>query len=122
MQPDMGVVVHHPEALLDQMTLERRVLAEIRDKLLQHVGIEDRALDVLRAGIFAALELQDLEALARQRQGGGVAGHAGADDDRIESFFDHAYAPLARDPVARMRRQSCARTLRSAPAEAGSRR
>lgn len=89
----MGVVVHHPKALLDEMALQRRVLAEIRDKLLQHVGIEDRALHILGAGIFAALQLQDFESLARQGQGGGVAGHAGADDNRIESFFDHAYLP-----------------------------
>ena len=89
MQPDMGAVVHHPEALLDQMTFERRILAKIRDQLLQHVGIEDRALHVLRAGIFAALELQHLQAALGQRQRGGVAGHPGADDDRIEFFLDH---------------------------------
>ena len=47
--PGVGVVVHHPEALLDEVALQRRVLAEVRDQLLQHVGVEDRALHVLRA-------------------------------------------------------------------------
>ena len=60
--PGMGTVVHHPEALLDEMTLQRRILAEIRNDLFEHVGVEDRALHVLRARIFAALELQHLEA------------------------------------------------------------
>ncbi len=50
---------HHPEALFDQMALERRVLAKVGDDRLEHVGVHDRALHVLRAGIFAALELQD---------------------------------------------------------------
>ena len=92
-QPDMGAVVHHPEALLDQMTFERRILAEVRDQLFQHVGVEDRALDVLRSGIFAALELQHLQAALGQRQRGGVAGHPGADDNRIKSFLDHGTLP-----------------------------
>ena len=85
----MGVVVHHPEALLDEMAFQRRILAEIRDELLQHVRIEDRALHVLGAGIFAALDLQHFEAAFGHGEGGGVAGHAGADHDRIEFFFDH---------------------------------
>ncbi|OIQ63686.1 hypothetical protein GALL_547730 [mine drainage metagenome] len=46
-QPDMGAVIHHPEALLDQMTFQWRILAKIRDQLLQHIGIEDRPLNVL---------------------------------------------------------------------------
>ena len=89
MQPGMRLLVHHPEPLLDQMTLERRILAEIRDQLLQHVGVENRALHVLRAGIFAALDLQHLQAALGHRQRGGVAGHAGADHDRVETFLDH---------------------------------
>ena len=71
------------------MTFERRVFAKIRNELLQHVGVENRALDVLRSRIFAALELQHLQAALGQGQGGGVARHPGADDDRIEFFFDH---------------------------------
>ena len=54
-----------------------------------HVGMEDGTLHVPRAGILAALELQHLQAALSQRESGGIAGHAGADDDRIESFLDH---------------------------------
>ena len=59
MHARMGVVVHHPEALLDQMTLQRRVLAKVRDELFQHVGIEDArparswSPDIRRAPIAA---------------------------------------------------------------------
>ncbi len=88
-QPDMGLVVHHPETLLDQMTLQRRVFPEVRDQLFQHVGVQDRALHVLRAGIFAAFELQHLEAAACEGEGRGIAGHAGADHDGIKFFIEH---------------------------------
>ena len=89
MQPDMGAIVHHPEPLLDQMTLQQRVLAEIGDELFEHVGVEDRALHVLRSRIFAALELQHLEAALGHGEGCGIARHAGPDDDRVELLLDH---------------------------------
>ena len=38
-QPSVGVVVHHPEALLDQMALQWRVFAEIWNELLEHFRI-----------------------------------------------------------------------------------
>ncbi len=37
MQADMRPIVHHPEALLDDVALERGVLAEPRHQLFQHV-------------------------------------------------------------------------------------
>ena len=46
-----------------------------------------------------------LRPLLGQRVGGGVAGHAGADDDAIE-FLDHGGSPSAGEPVARVRRQA----------------
>ena len=73
---DIGIVVEHPHALLDQMTLERRVVAKIRNDLLQRVRIEDRSLYVFRARGFAPLDLQH----AQTRLGGGVRrGLGGAD-------------------------------------------
>jgi hypothetical protein len=101
MHAGMGVLAHHPEPLFDQMALERRVLAEVGDDRLEHVGVHDRALHVLRAGVFAALELQDGKALVGQREGRGVAGHAGADDDAIE-LLDHGGSPSGGEPVVRM--------------------
>ena len=88
MDAGVGVLAHHPEALLDQMPFERRILTEVGDDGFEHVGVHDRALDVLRAGVFAPLELKDAEPLRGQGVGRRVAGHAGADDDAIE-FFDH---------------------------------
>ena len=89
MQPGVGLVVHDPEPLLDQMALQRRVFAEVRDQLFQHVGVKDRALHVLRARILAALDLQHLQSALGQRQRSRVAGHAGTDHDRVETFFNH---------------------------------
>jgi hypothetical protein len=58
---DVGIVVEHPHALLDQMALERRIVAKIRDDLLERVRVEDRALHVFRTRRFAALDLQHLQ-------------------------------------------------------------
>ncbi len=101
---------HHPEALLDQMALQRRVFAEVRDDFFEHVGIENGALHILRARIFAAFELQHLEAARGHGIGGGVASHAGPDDDRVEFFLDHCQSSCdqPREPVAAMRRQALA--------------
>jgi hypothetical protein len=65
MDAGVAAVVHGPDALLDDVALERRVVAEVGDDLLQRVGVEDRALHVLAARILAALDLQHLEAGAR---------------------------------------------------------
>jgi hypothetical protein len=46
-------------------------------------------LYVLRAGIFAALDLQNFEPALGHGESGRIAPHSGADDDRIESLLDH---------------------------------
>ncbi|MGY4327533.1 hypothetical protein ACVWWG_001950 [Bradyrhizobium sp. LB7.2] len=56
--PGVRTLVHDPKALLDEMPFKRCIFSEIRDQLLQHIGIEDGALHVLRARILAALQLQ----------------------------------------------------------------
>ena len=94
MHAGMGGVGHQPEALFDQMALQRRLDAEIRDDLFHHVRIENAALDVFRARIFAALQLQHFQATRGHGVGGGVAGHAGADDDRVKFFVDHCHLSL----------------------------
>jgi hypothetical protein len=71
------------------MPFQRSVLAEIGDQLLQHVGIEDRALHVLRSRIFATLELQHLQAALGHGERRRIAGHAGTDDDGVEFLLDH---------------------------------
>ena len=91
----MRALGHEPETLLHDMALKRRVLAEIRNDLLEHVCVEDRALDVLGAGIFAALQLQDVEAARGEGEGGCIAGHACPDDDGVESL-DHVASPVSR--------------------------
>ena len=68
------------------MPLQRRILAKIRDELFERIGVENRALHILRAGIFAALQLQHLQSALGHRIGGGIAGRPGADDDGIETF------------------------------------
>ena len=89
MHAGMGGVRHQPEALLDQVALQRRLVAEVRDDLLDHVRIENAALHVLRAGIFAALQLQHFQPARGHGVGRRVAGHAGADDDRVKFLVDH---------------------------------
>ena len=89
MHAGVGRIVHVPHALLDDVALQRRILAEVRDDLFEHVGVHDRALHVLRARIFAALDLQDLEAALGQRVGAGVPGRAGPHDDDVEFFNGH---------------------------------
>ena len=81
--PDIAVVAQQPDPLFDDMPL-----AEIGDDLFQGVGVHDGALDVLGAGIFAALDLQNLQAGFGQGIRRRVAGRTGADDDGIE-FFNH---------------------------------
>jgi hypothetical protein len=39
----MGLVVQHPQPLLDDMALERRVVAEVGDDLFQAGGVQDGA-------------------------------------------------------------------------------
>ncbi len=109
----MRAVGHEPEALLDEMALQRRALTKVGDDLLQHVGVEDRALHVLRAGIFAALELQHLEAAPGERVGGGVAGHPRADDDGVEFLVDHIalLSNSAGEPIAAVRGKALAERL-----------
>jgi len=65
--PSMRPVGHHPEALLDQMALPWCVVAEVGDELLQHLRLQDGALDILGAGIVASLQLQYLRAARGHR-------------------------------------------------------
>ncbi len=83
---DVGALVQHPHPLLDDVPLQRRLVAELGDHLLDRVGVEDGALHVLRAGVFAALDLQDVDPAAGERQRRGVAGGSAADDDGFETF------------------------------------
>ena len=79
-----GVVVQHPHALLDDVALQRRVVTEVGDDFLQRLGIQDGALHVLAAGVFAAFDLQHLEAGLGQGVGAGIARGAGTDHDGVE--------------------------------------
>jgi hypothetical protein len=62
MRADEARVVEHPHALLDDVALQRRVVAEIGDHPFQRVSVEDRTLHVLAAGVFATLDLQHFQA------------------------------------------------------------
>src|SRR3954464_9307544 len=59
---DIAVVAQQPDALFDDMPLQRSILAEVGDDLFQGVGVHNSALDILGAGILAALDLQNTQA------------------------------------------------------------
>lgn len=89
MHSDIGRVVEHPHALFDDVTLQRCVFAKFGNDLFQRVRVQNRALDVFRAGIFAPFELKHFVAGFRQGIGGRVARWARAHHDRVKTFLVH---------------------------------
>ena len=96
MHADIGHVVHRPKALFDDMPLQRRVVPEVRDEFFEGIGVKDRSLNVFRTRIFAALELENLEAFLGHSVGCGVARRPGAYHNSVEAFLDHVSASFSR--------------------------
>ena len=95
MHPHVRGIVKHPEALLDNVPLQRSVFAEVRNDLLERVRVEDRSLDILRARIFAPFQLQDLHTGLGHRVRRRISCGAGAYDDRVEVVGCHVRVSLS---------------------------
>src|SRR5205807_1180426 len=83
-EADVGLLGHHPAPLLDDRSLERRILPGLAYDLLEIVVVEDASHDVLRAWLLPALEEGDLKTCLGHGDGGGAAGRARTHDDGVE--------------------------------------
>jgi len=115
MHADIGRVIHRPKPLLYDMTFQWRIFPEVRDEFFEGIGVEDRALHVLRTRIFAAFELKNFEAFLGHGISRGVTRGSRAYNDCIEAFLDHEFAPSARQPVHRKVLAKCFRQGRQKP-------
>ncbi len=81
---EVGVARHERDALVSDFALDGRFFLEIREDLLDGVGIQAPAGHVLGAGVVAALDQQHLLARLGDLIGGNRARKARTHHDRIE--------------------------------------